>query len=303
MTYTTLITSEDLVKHLDDPDWAIFDCRFDLANTEQGEKEYLESHIPGALYVHLDQDLSAPAKQKLSNRYSGRYSGHAERTDKPTGRHPWLSVKQATYLLSDLGIDENVQVVVYDAKSGALAAARLWWTLRWLGHDAVAVLDGGWQNWVDTNSPISHERELREPRKFKPHERPELILNSDDVERIRLDKHYKLIDARGRERYLGLIEPIDPIAGHIPGAINIPFANNLDEKGFFLPRSYLKKMYRKELGRTPMDRCVFYCGSGVTSIHNLIALMHIGMGEGRLYAGSWSDWISNEERPVATDES
>ena len=302
MAYTTLISSEELVKHLDDPDWAIFDCRFDLAHTEQGEKDYLESHIPGALYMHLDQDLSTTIIPKLSRRYSGRYSGHADRSRKLTGRHPWLTVKQAANLLSDLGIDEQVQVVIYDAKSGALAAARLWYILRWLGHNAAAVLDGGWQNWNTQELPTSHEREMREPRKFTPHELPELLVSRVDIERMRQDKHYKVIDARARERYLGLVEPIDLIAGHIPGAINMPFTENLDEKGFFLSKPELKKIYRKRLGRTPSERCVFYCGSGVTSIHNLLAMEHAGLGEGRLYAGSWSEWITDDERPVAIGE-
>jgi thiosulfate/3-mercaptopyruvate sulfurtransferase len=298
MTFTTLIDSNELAKHLDDPNWAIFDCRFDLAQPQQGERDYLNEHIPRALYLHLDQDLSS----KVITHHHRKYSGSSDKEPRLTGRHPWLSVEQAALLLSDLGIDENVQVVVYDDKGGALAAARLWWTLRWLGHEAAAVLDGGWKNWKAGGFPTSNDREIRSPRKFTPKVRPELLVNSQEVEQMRQKRGYHVVDARAYERYLGEVEPIDPVAGHIPGAISAPFANNLDENGFFLPPKELKKYYKSLLKRVPASKSAFYCGSGVTSIHNLLAIMHAGMGEGRLYAGSWSEWITDKTRPVATGE-
>lgn len=282
MTFSTLINSNELVKHLDDPNWAIFDCRFDLAHPDQEEHKYLEAHIPGALYVHLEQDLSSPVIRGL------------------TGRHPWPSIEQATNLFSDLGIDRNVQVVIYDEKAGALAAVRLWWTLRWLGHTNAAILDGSWSNWLKSGYPSTNARETRNPRHFIPKVRPELLVSSQDVDSMRQDKHHRVFDARAFERYQGLIEPIDPVAGHIPGAISSPFSDNLDEKGFFRTPTELKNHYTELLQRVPAEKTAFYCGSGVTSIHNLLAMMHAGLGEGRLYAGSWSEWIADKKRPVAT---
>lgn len=283
MPYTTLITTQDITDHLDDPDWAIVDCRFSLAEPDRGEKEYKEAHIPGAVYAHLDNDLSNPIVPGL------------------TGRHPWPSVDSATELLSNLGIGPGVQVVAYDDAGGGIAAVRIWWTLRWLGHNAAAVLDGGWGKWVREGRPVVGGVQTRSKREFKPNHRPELIINNAQVDAWRQDPTYLVVDSRAAERYRGEVEPIDSVAGHIPGAKNSPWMDNLAEDGTFLPVEELRRRYKALLGEIPPDRAVFYCGSGVTSIHNLLAMEHAGIGEGRLYAGSWSEWITDESRPVTAN--
>ncbi len=282
--YQTLISAHQLSTQLHDPHWAIFDCRFYLQNPAQGKEEYLQAHIPGAVYVHLEEDLSAPI-------IPGQ-----------TGRHPWPSVEQAAALCSRLGIDEHVQVIAYDTAGGSLAAARLWWTLRWLGHERVAVLDGGWQNWVALGLPTESGEARRSARRFTPRVQPHLVVDVQQVEEIRHAPDWLLVDARMPERYRGEVEPIDPIAGHIPGALNAPHPLNLTPKGKFRSKEALQRRYAKLLGKIPAERTVFYCGSGVTSIHNLLAMLHAGIGEGKLYPGSWSEWITDDNRPIATGE-
>lgn len=282
MTHTTLISTTELTKHLDDPDWAIVDCRFLLAEPDKCEEKYLEAHIPGAVYAHLDRDLSdtiIPGE---------------------TSRHPWPSVQETTELFSTMGIGPGVQVVAYDAEGGGLAATRVWWMLRWLGHEAAAVLDGGWGKWVGEGRATRSNKETRTKRAFIPQLRPELLANTEQVEVIRQDPTYRLIDARAAERYRGEVEPIDPVAGHIPGALNAPWKDNLSEEGVLLPKEELRVYYQALLGDVPTDRTVIYCGSGVTSIHNALAMMVASLGEPRIYAGSWSEWITDPARPVAT---
>mgnify|MGYP001827696937 CR=1 FL=1 len=279
MTYQTLISTEALAAHLKDPDWAVVDCRFALTDTEQGRRAYRQSHIAGAVYAHLDEDLSGPI-------IAGQ-----------TSRHPLPSVEHFVRTLSDWGVDERVQVVAYDALGGAIAA-RLWWMLRWLGHGAVAVLDGGWPRWQAEGRPTRSDPESRQPRGFVPHQVPELLVSADDVEQIRLDAAHRLVDARSADRFRGENETLDPVAGHIPGAISLPFAGNLDADGSFLPAETLAAQFQDPLGAVPAERTVFYCGSGVTAAHNILAMAHAGLGEARLYAGSWSEWITDPERPV-----
>ncbi len=280
--YTTLLSTEIVSRHLSDPEWAIVDCRFALASPEKGERDYLESHIPGAVYAHLDKDLSGPI-------IPGK-----------TGRHPWPGIDQATRFFSQIGIGSGVQVVVYDDAGGAMAAVRLWWMLRWLGHESVAVLDGGWQKWVSEGRETRTGKEVRSPREFLPQPRPEMLVNTDDVYKLRKNPAFRLFDARAAERYHGLNETIDPIAGHIPGAISAPYLDNLTAEGVLRPVEELRSRYQALVGDIPPENVVFYCGSGVTSIHNLLAMLHAGMGEARLYAGSWSEWIAEGNRPVAT---
>ena len=202
--------------------------------------------------------------------------------------------------LSNWGIDADVQVVVYDDKGGAMASARLWWLLRWVGHDAVAVLNGGWQQWLNNGSPITNKVETREPRAFTPQMRNDLLYSTADVLNILYDQNYRLLDSRSADRYRGENETIDPVAGHIPGALSAPFAGNLSSNGLFLSREELKNRFQKLLGNVPSERAVFYCGSGVTAAHNLLAVAHAGLGDARLYAGSWSEWITNHDRPIAS---
>jgi thiosulfate/3-mercaptopyruvate sulfurtransferase len=281
MTYTNLVSTQVLSAHLDDPTWIIFDCRFTLAQPDEKETDYLKAHIPGAVYAHLDRDLSAPI-------VPGK-----------TGRHPLPTAEEAARRFGRMGIGPGMQVVAYDDQGGSLAAVRLWWMLRWLGHEAAAVLDGGWQAWLKEDHPARKSRENRPTQAFIAQPRDEVYVTADEVERVRLNPDYRVIDVRAAERYRGEVEPIDPIAGHIPGALNAPYSNNLNDKGRFRSPQALRDYYTKLLGDTPAERAIFYCGSGVTSIHSLLALEIAGMGKARLYAGSWSEWIASRQRPVA----
>jgi thiosulfate/3-mercaptopyruvate sulfurtransferase len=273
MAYTTLISTTVLAGHLAEPDWAIIDCRFSLADTEQGRRSYHESHIPGASYAHLDEDLSGPI-------IPGR-----------TGRHPLPEIAVLAETFSAWGLDDRVQVVAYDNMAGALAA-RLWWMLRWLGHEAVAVLDGGWPAWTGEGRPVESESRARPARHFRPRPRPELLASAEEVLAVRLDPAYRLVDARSADRFRGENETLDPVGGHIPGAISAPYSENLVEGRFRSPEA-LRARYSELLGQVPVGQAVFYCGSGVTAAHNLLALAHAGLGDGRLYAGSWSEWLAN----------
>lgn len=280
MVYTTLITTAELATRLGDPDWAIIDCRFSLEAPERGRHDYQQAHIPGAVYAHLEEDLSGPVRP-------GK-----------TGRHPLPEVEEIARRLSQWGIDSRVQVVAYDAASGAMAAARLWWLLRWLGHEAVAVLDGGWHHWQNEGRPTQSGVECRAPRTFFPRPRPELVVSTSDVLALLNSPEFRLLDARSPERYRGEHEPIDPVAGHIPGAVCVPYLDNLGSDGRFLPPEQLRARFENLLHAVPTDRVVCYCGSGVTAAHDLLALAHAGLGDARLYAGSWSEWITDPHRPI-----
>lgn len=283
MSYTTLISASELMNHIANPHWAIIDCRFSLDDTEHGRRAYLHAHIPGALYAHGNEDLSGKI-------VTGK-----------TGRHPLPSPETFAKTLSNWGIDNNLQIVVYDDKGGAMAAARLWWMLRWLGHDAVAVLNGGWPLWQKNGYPATSGVETRKPRIFIPRVRNGLLMSSDDVSRILHNPNFRLIDARSADRYRGENETIDPVAGHIPGALSAPFAGNLGSDGLFLSPKDLKTRFQCLLSDIPPERGVFYCGSGITAAHNLLALAHAGFGDAPLYAGSWSEWITNPDYPIAKD--
>jgi thiosulfate/3-mercaptopyruvate sulfurtransferase len=279
--YQTLISASELLEKLSAPDWAIIDCRFSLAESERGRHDYLQAHIPGAIYAHLNEDLSA------------------EVVPGKTGRHPLPSVERFAQTLSRWGIDADVQVVAYDESNGSMAAARLWWMLRWMGYDAVAVLDGGWQHWQKAGYPVAAGMESRASRTFTPHVRDEFTVTADEVLARLHDPNLRLLDVRSRERYRGEQEPIDPVAGHIPGAINAPFAETLDAEGQFLPVQELRARFQQLLGDVPPEQAIFYCGSGVTAAQALLAYAHAGLGDGRMYPGSWSEWITDPHRPIA----
>jgi thiosulfate/3-mercaptopyruvate sulfurtransferase len=280
MKFATIITAEELVKHLGDPKWAIIDSRFKLTDPEQGRKDYEIAHIRGAVYAHLDDDLSGPVVR-------GK-----------TGRHPLPSVEKARRVFSRLGVDEETQVVAYDDLGGALAAGRVWWLLRWLGHEAVAVLDGGWQLWVKEGMPVQGGIEKRQRSNFIPHPRNEMIVKTGEVDIIRQDPEFRLLDARAAQRFKGENETIDPIPGHIPGAISAPYTSNLNPDGTFRKKDSLDAKYKRLLGRVSVNNVVCYCGSGVTATHDILAMMIAGLGEARLYAGSYSEWITDPKRPV-----
>lgn len=281
MSYKTLISASELFNNITNPNWVIVDCRFSLADAGCGRRDYLQAHIPGAVYAHLNEDLSGriiPGK---------------------TGRHPLPQQETFVKTLSVWGIDADVQVVAYDDKGGAMASARLWWLLRWAGHDAVAVLNGGWPQWRNNGFPVTNNVETRKPGSFTARIRNNLLFCTEDVQKILRDPSYRLLDSRSADRYRGENETIDPVAGHIPGALSSPFANNLNSEGLFLSRNELKARFQKLLGNVPPEHAVFYCGSGVTAAHNLLAMSHAGLGDTRLYVGSWSEWIASPDRPIA----
>jgi thiosulfate/3-mercaptopyruvate sulfurtransferase len=280
MAYTTLISAAELAEHLDDPAWVVVDCRFELADTERGRRDYRARHIPGALYAHLDEDLSGPV-------IPGQ-----------TGRHPLPEIEAFASTLGGWGIGDGGQVVAYDDASGGIAA-RLWWLLRWLGHDEVAVLDGGWAFWSTQGLPSRAGLESKPARRFQARPRPELLVTTATVERLRRKGRPGLFDSRTADRYRGENETIDPIAGHIPGAVSAPYPDNLGPDGQFLPKEMLRARFQALLGDVPAGQAVFYCGSGVTAAQNLLALAHAGLGQARLYGGSWSQWIVDPRRPVA----
>lgn len=279
--FSFLISANELAANLDNPAWVIVDCRHDLADPESGALAYAQSHIPGARFAHLDRDLSGPVIPGI------------------TGRHPLPEIPQVVNLFSGWGITQNTQVIAYDDKAGGIAA-RLWWMLRWLGHDAVAVLDGGWQTWTSAGFPVTAVLPPVNPARFTPQPRPDWIADADKVDQIRQNPGYNVLDARAPERFSGEVEPIDPVAGHIPGAVNAPFSQNL-ENGRFKDPEILKSQFKSLTGDKPAEKIVFYCGSGVTACHGILAYAYAGLGDARLYPGSWSEWIADGSRPVVKE--
>jgi thiosulfate/3-mercaptopyruvate sulfurtransferase len=282
MFINTLVTTEDLAAHLDDPNWVVVDCRFTLTDPEAGRQAYLKNHIPGARYAHLDEDMAAPI------------------TDS-TGRHPLPDIRALADKLSSWGIGVNRQVVVYDDSYGAMAV-RLWWMLRWLGHPGVALLDGGLPKWRREQRPLTSD--LPQLHKIGCACLPEAsqIAQVEDVLRASQSGDALIIDARPERRFSGEYEPLDPVAGHIPGSINWSFEENLDIDGTFLPPEALRENYQALLkGRAPWQ-VIHSCGSGVTACHNLLAMEVAGLPGSRLYPGSWSEWIRDPSRPIALGE-
>lgn len=278
--YTTFISPAELSSHLDDPLWRIIDCRFDLANPAWGEQDYQRAHIPGAVFADLNRDLSAPIT--------------------PTsGRHPLPAPQDFIALLKRLGVSENTQVVVVDTVAGAFAA-RLWWMLRYYGHSAVAVLEGGLSNWQRQGYPLSSGSESCPPGQFHGEPQPNWMVTTAELDVLRHDPRYRIIDARAAERYRGESEPIDAIAGHIPGAVNRPHLQNLARAGLLLPAETLRQQFLELLGDIPPQNAIVYCGSGVTSCFHILAMHHAGLHGARLYVGSWSEWIRDPQRPIAT---
>lgn len=281
--FTTLIETAELAAHLDNPNWAIVDCRFFLNHPELGRKQYLDAHIPGAVYADLDEDLSGPV------------------TKGKTGRHPLPDVDIFAAKVGRWGIDDQVQVVAYDG-AGGMVAGRLWWMLKWLGHERVAVLNGDFRAWFHEGRPTVSGEESRTPRIFTPRPQPERLIDAGEILAHLDDPKVTLLDARARDRFRGENETLDAKAGHIPGAKPAPYGENLDTKGRFLSPHQLAERFRDLLGDLPAEQAVLYCGSGVTAAHNALAMAHAGLGTPRLYAGSWSDWITDPARPVATGD-
>jgi thiosulfate/3-mercaptopyruvate sulfurtransferase len=281
MSFTTLVSVAGLAAHLADPDWVVCDCRHDLADYEAGRRAYLESHIAGAHFLHLDEDLSGP-RNGLN------------------GRHPLPHPVTFTLRLAALGIDNGKQVVAYDASGGSFAA-RLWWMLRWVGHQRAAVLDGGWDAWVTAGKPVGTEPAEVKPATYTPHLHPELIVDSGFIVKNLGKDAVQVVDARSPDRFRGKNETLDPVAGHIPGAVNRFCKANLADDGRFKPPDVLKREFSSLLGARAPASIVHQCGSGVAACHNLLAMEAAGFPGSRLYPGSWSEWVSDRARPVATD--
>ncbi len=278
MSYTTLVSVADLAAHLDDPHWIVFDCRHDLADTESGRHAYAQAHVPGARFAHLDEDLSGPKTGA-------------------NGRHPLPDPEKFRARLAALGMANGKQVVAYDA-TGGYYAARLWWMLRWVGHPHAAVLDGGWEAWLKAGLPVTAQPPVIKPGAFSGAAHDYTVDARFILARLGQPR-VRLIDARSPDRYRGENETLDPVSGHIPGAVNRFFRLNLAADGCFKPATELKREFSALLGTLPPTQVVHQCGSGVTACHNLLAMEIAGLHGAKLYPGSWSEWCSDPQRPVA----
>jgi len=276
---TSLVTVAELKSRLADPNWCVVDCRHDLMDVGLGRRQYAQGHVPGALFACIDDDLSGPKTGT-------------------NGRHPLPDRQLLAAKFGAWGIGNDTQIVAYDAAGGQFAV-RLWWLARWLGHDKVALLDGGWPLWLAEAGLSSVEVRTRPRQRFAAGNSLEGVLAVHELQRLLAERRVLLVDARAPERYEGRVEPIDPVAGHIPGAVNRFWQANLAD-GRFKPADRLRAEYEQLLaGRSPAQ-LVAQCGSGVTGCHHLLAMHLAGLSGGRLYAGSWSEWIADPSRPVAT---
>lgn len=276
--YTTLIEPTRLEELVGTQAVAVIDCRFRLDDAELGQDLYTHSHIPLARYAHLNLDLSSPV-------IPGK-----------TGRHPLPSPEMFGRTLSNWGISNDQQVVVYDDAGGAMAA-RCWWMLKWVGHVAVALLNGGWQAWLNGGHPVTSEQRSLERTDYRIAPNQDMVATADDIRSTLESPESRLIiDVRANERYLGIVEPIDTRAGHIPGAVNLPYSESLDGQTRFLSPEILNQKF--SVHSAPAIPAITYCGSGVTAAHTILAHAYAGLPLPRLYAGSWSEWITDPDRPI-----
>ena len=276
--FTTIVSTAVLASHVDAP--VIVDCRSKLDDEGWGEREYVAAHIPTAVYADLNRDLSGPKTGA-------------------NGRHPLPDPRALAQTLGRLGITSGVQVIAYDQDNGSWAS-RLWWLLRWMGHDAVAVLDGGFAKWIAEGRPTASGVETRPAQVFTGTPRAEMAVDVDAVASHLGSPEWRLIDARARERYRGEKEPIDRTPGHIPGAVNHFFGGNLAADNTFKTPEELRAQFAPALAGARADRVICYCGSGVTACHNLLAMEHAGIHGAKLYGGSWSEWSAEPKRRVET---
>ena len=280
MKYTTLVDAATLAAHRTDLAWRVVDCRFELSAPEAGAAAYAAGHIDGAVYAHLDRDLAAPRSAS-------------------SGRHPLPEPATLAATFGRLGIGDGTQVVAYD-DSGGMYAARLWWLLRWLGHDAVAVLDGGLAAWRAAGGALVAQPSRLTPARFTARLRPRTQADADEVAALTASGAGALLDARSAERFEGRVEPLDARAGHVPGARNHPYARNLGADGRFLPPQELRTRLTAALAGSAPAAAVSMCGSGVTACHTLLAMEIAELTGARLYPGSWSEWSRDPARPGAT---
>jgi len=275
--YTTLVDVATLQRHLDDPSWLVVDVRHQLSDTAYGERAYAAAHLPGAVFLHCDRDLSGPP--------NGR-----------NGRHPLPDPARLAARLGEIGIGPATQVVVYDDAQGMIAG-RLWWLLRWLGHDAVALLDGGWQAWQAAGGTLTDLLPTLQAAEFIAFEGLPPVRAEEVLERIETPG-MPLIDARAPDRFRGENESLDPVGGHIPGAVNRFFRDNLQADGRFKPAAELRADWLATLAGALPEQVVHQCGSGVSACVNMLAMEIAGLPGSRLYAGSWSEWCADPGRPV-----
>jgi thiosulfate/3-mercaptopyruvate sulfurtransferase len=281
MTYTTLISTEDLARNLENPDFLIIDVRFTLDDEYWGEKVYQESHIPGAIYADVSKHLSGEIIPGI------------------TGRRPFPTSENFVKLLSSWGVTKQTQVICYDAESGLMAASRLWLMFRWMGHDQVAVLDGGIKSWIGEGREVNKEVRRIVPASFVPNIREELFASVDEVDAVRNDPEHCVFDSRGAEGYHGGGKYYDPVRGHIAGAGLADRAETLTKDGHFRSTVELKEHYANLIGSVAPSKTIFYCGSGITAAQNVLAMKHAGFDDCKMYIGSWSEWITDPNREIA----
>lgn len=281
MTYTTLISTEDLARNLENPDFLIIDVRFTLDDESWGEKVYKDSHIPGAIYADVSKHLSGEIIPGI------------------TGRRPFPTSENFVELLSSWGVTKQTQVICYDAESGLMAASRLWLMFRWMGHDQVAVLDGGIKSWIGEGREVNKEVREIVPASFVPNIREDLFASVDEVDAVRNDPEHCVFDSRGAEGYHGGGKYYDPVRGHIAGAGLADRAETLTEDGHFRSTVELKEHYANLIGSVSPSKTIFYCGSGITAAQNVLAMKHAGFDDCKMYIGSWSEWITDPNREIA----
>lgn len=277
--FQTLIGVNELYAHVYDPEWLIIDNRFDLLNASWGQTVYSQSHIPGALFSDLEKNVCGTPTAT-------------------SGRHPFPDLTVFHAFLVNMGLNENHQVVIYDQNSGAMAS-RLWWMLRFCGHTNVAVLNGGYQAWIDQGYPTSADVTSRPPGNFRCKSIPSMHLPAEVIQLWGMDQAHRIVDSRSPERYRGEVEPFYAKAGHIPGARNRFYMDNVGEDGRFLSPEELQNQFRRVLADCSPESTAFYCGSGVTATHNILAMEYAGLPGSRLYVGSWSEWIQDPAHEIA----
>ena len=280
MSYKTTISEKDLKKNINNNDFIIFDTRCDIKDSGYGIDSYTEGHIENSIFVDVDTDLASEKQQG-------------------TGRHPLPKVDVFCDKLSHWGMENNKQVIVYDDAGGAFAG-RLWWMLKWLGHESVAVLDGGLNSWVKNGNSLVTTPTLFEKSYFEPKIQTNMIASLADVENAQYAMDSVLLDARSKERYEGINDPVDPIAGHVPGAISHPLGKNLDRTAKFKSKEELKHNFDKISNDLKDKDIISMCGSGITACHNILALEICGIKNVKLYVGSWSEWITDPNRSIVT---
>jgi thiosulfate/3-mercaptopyruvate sulfurtransferase len=276
--HTTFVSTDVLAEQLGDASWVIADCRYNLNDESWGRAQYEAAHVPGAAFVDLAHELA----------------GHRTGAN---GRHPLPTIDEMARTFARLGIADDIQVIAYDQGAGAFAS-RLWWMLRYVGHDAVAVLDGGFAKWTSEGRPVRGGTHERAPARFTPRVREEMRVGVDETVAHLGDPSVLLIDARSPERFAGNPDPLDTIYGHIPDARNRYYRNNVSDPGTLRSGQELKADFEHVLAGIPANQVVMYCGSGITACHNLLAMEHAGLAGARLFAGSWSEWESDPNRPI-----